>query len=203
MANQVAYDVPAGPRRLRLHARLRRRAPHARRPHHQHLRGHHPAAGGGGHRRRARRHARRPARRVRRRDYSATPELLARVRHARARLDEAVARVREAGDERFRDYHARRLVEMAIDVVCGYLMLPARSTTHASCWWRGTSARAWSRASRVRPLKSWAAIRSCWTPSPPLPAIDRRRGADDRLAAGCAGRRRVAPLQPLTCRHSV
>jgi alkylation response protein AidB-like acyl-CoA dehydrogenase len=56
------------------------------------------------------------------RDYSATPELLAAVRTARGRLDEAVARVREAGDERFRDFHARRLVEMGMDVVCGYLL---------------------------------------------------------------------------------
>jgi 3-(methylthio)propanoyl-CoA dehydrogenase len=55
-------------------------------------------------------------------DYSTTPELLAAVRAARAQLEEAVAHVRAAGDERFRDYHARRLVEMAIDVVCGYLL---------------------------------------------------------------------------------
>ncbi len=56
-------------------------------------------------------------------DFAATPELLARVRHARARLTEATARVRGLDDVRFRDFHARRLVEMAIDVVCGYLML--------------------------------------------------------------------------------
>ena len=59
--------VAADPRRLRLHARLRRGAPQPRRAHHQHLRGHDAAAGRGRHRRRARRHARRPARRVRRR----------------------------------------------------------------------------------------------------------------------------------------
>ena len=53
------------------------------------------------------------------------PELLARVRRARVRLAEATTRVRELGDVRFRDFHARRLVEMAIDVVCGYLMLRA------------------------------------------------------------------------------
>jgi len=58
-------------------------------------------------------------------DFAATPELLARVRHARARLAEATARVRELDDMRFRDFHARRLVEMAIDVVSGYLMLRA------------------------------------------------------------------------------
>ncbi len=58
-------------------------------------------------------------------DFGATPELLARVREARARLAEAVGQVREQDDVRFRDFHARRLVEMAIDVSCGYLMLRA------------------------------------------------------------------------------
>jgi 3-(methylthio)propanoyl-CoA dehydrogenase len=56
-------------------------------------------------------------------DLAATPDLLARVRAARAQLAEAVAHVRLAEDERFRDYHARRLVETAIDIVCGYLLL--------------------------------------------------------------------------------
>jgi alkylation response protein AidB-like acyl-CoA dehydrogenase len=59
------------------------------------------------------------------RTYSATPELLERVRAARGNLEAAVAAVRSAEDERFRDLHARRLVEMAIDVVCGYLLLQA------------------------------------------------------------------------------
>jgi alkylation response protein AidB-like acyl-CoA dehydrogenase len=61
-------------------------------------------------------------------DFSATPELLARVRHARARLAEAIARVRELDDVRYRDFHARRLTEMAIDVNCGYLLLRAAQT---------------------------------------------------------------------------
>jgi hypothetical protein len=61
-------------------------------------------------------------------DFSATPELLARVRGARARLVEAIARVRDAGDVRFRDFHARRLAEMAIDVNCAYLMLRPAQT---------------------------------------------------------------------------
>jgi len=56
-------------------------------------------------------------------DYAATPELLARVRHARARLGTAVERVRELADTRYRDFHGRRLVEMATDVICGYLLL--------------------------------------------------------------------------------
>ena len=56
-------------------------------------------------------------------DHAATPDLLARVRHARARLQAAIDRVRELGDTRYRDFHSRRLVEMAIDVICGYLLL--------------------------------------------------------------------------------
>jgi hypothetical protein len=56
-------------------------------------------------------------------EHGATPELFDRVGAARARLQAAVARVRELDDARFRDYHARRLVEMAIDVVCGYLLV--------------------------------------------------------------------------------
>ena len=56
-------------------------------------------------------------------EHGATPELFERVRAARARLQAAVARVRELDDARFRDYHARRLVEMAIDVICGYLLV--------------------------------------------------------------------------------
>jgi hypothetical protein len=58
-------------------------------------------------------------------DFGATPELLARVRHARARLTDAITRVRELDDVRYRDFHARRLVEMAIDVSCAYLLLRA------------------------------------------------------------------------------
>jgi hypothetical protein len=45
------------------------------------------------------------------------------VRKARADLEWAIERVRAADDPRFRDFHARRLVEMATDVVCGYLLL--------------------------------------------------------------------------------
>jgi hypothetical protein len=58
-------------------------------------------------------------------DLAATPELLTRVRAARARWAEAVARVRKLDDVRFRDYHARRLVEMAVDLVGAYLLLRA------------------------------------------------------------------------------
>jgi alkylation response protein AidB-like acyl-CoA dehydrogenase len=58
-------------------------------------------------------------------DLGATPDLLDRVRQARTHMAEAITRVRELGDVRYRDFHARRLVEMAIDVSCGYLMLRA------------------------------------------------------------------------------
>ena len=47
-------------------------------------------------------------------DFGATPELLARVRAARARLAASIARVRELDDVRFRDFHGRRLADMAM-----------------------------------------------------------------------------------------
>jgi alkylation response protein AidB-like acyl-CoA dehydrogenase len=56
-------------------------------------------------------------------DLLATPELLTRVRTMRGRWAAAVAHVRAVGDTMFRDFHARRLVEMAIDLVCAYLLL--------------------------------------------------------------------------------
>ncbi len=54
----------AGPRRRRLHARVQHRAPLPGRPHHQHLRGHEPAAGGRRHRQAAQPVARPAARRM-------------------------------------------------------------------------------------------------------------------------------------------
>ena len=58
-------------------------------------------------------------------DLSATPELLARVRAARERWAAAVAHVRALDDTAFRDFHGRRLVEAAIDLICAYLLLRA------------------------------------------------------------------------------
>ncbi len=58
-------------------------------------------------------------------DLSATPELLAQVRAARERWVTAVAHVREVDDTAFRDFHGRRLVEAAIDLICAYLLLRA------------------------------------------------------------------------------
>ncbi|HET6494649.1 MAG TPA: acyl-CoA dehydrogenase family protein [Thermoleophilia bacterium] len=87
-------------------------------------------------------------------EFGATPELLGRVRHARARLTEAVARVRDLDDVRFRDFHARRLVEMAIDVTCGYLVLraaqdDARKLLAAQYFVDAMEARVQASASRV------------------------------------------------------
>ena len=56
-------------------------------------------------------------------DLSATPELLAAVRAARESWAGAVAHVRTLDDPAFKDFHARRLVEAAIDLVCAYLLL--------------------------------------------------------------------------------
>ncbi len=56
-------------------------------------------------------------------DLGATPELLARVRRARERWSAAAAHVRAADDTAFRDFHGRRLVEAAIDLICAYLLL--------------------------------------------------------------------------------
>ena len=87
-------------------------------------------------------------------DFPATPELLARVRHARARLAEAVERVRDLGDTRFRDFHGRRLTEMSIDVCCGYLMLraaqgDARKLLAAQYFTEGMAARVEGAAAQV------------------------------------------------------
>lgn len=61
-------------------------------------------------------------------DLSRTPELLARVRQARAHFESAVARVRATDDTRFRDHHAPRLMEMGTDLVCAYLLLRTAQT---------------------------------------------------------------------------
>jgi hypothetical protein len=87
-------------------------------------------------------------------DFAATPELLERVRTARGRLQAAVDRVREADDVRFRDYHARRLAEAAIDVACGYLLLraaqsDARMLLSARYFVGGMEARVEAAAGRV------------------------------------------------------
>jgi hypothetical protein len=56
-------------------------------------------------------------------DLSATPELHGRARAARERWAAAIAHVREADSQEFRDFHGRRLVDMAIDLACAYLLL--------------------------------------------------------------------------------
>ena len=95
-------------------------------------------------------------------DFSATRSCSARAR-ARARLAEAVARVRELDDVRYRDFHARRLVEMAVDVTCGYLLLraaqdDARKLLAARYFVDAASARVEGAAARF-----WPATLPRWT----------------------------------------
>ena len=56
-------------------------------------------------------------------DLGATSDLHERLRAARAQLAAATAHVRAVDEAGFRDYHAHRLVNMATDIVCAYLML--------------------------------------------------------------------------------
>ena len=58
-------------------------------------------------------------------DLSHAPELLSRVKGARARFEQAIARIQTLDDPRFRDHHATRFVEMASDLACAYLLLQA------------------------------------------------------------------------------
>jgi len=58
-------------------------------------------------------------------DYAATPELLGAVRAAVERWSAAVAHVRALDDTAFRDFHGRRMVDTAIDLICAYLLLRA------------------------------------------------------------------------------
>lgn len=87
-------------------------------------------------------------------DFGHTPELLARVRQARDNLTAAIAYVRDLDDVRFRDFHARRLVDMAIDVATGYLLLrpaqtDARKLMVAQYFVDAMSARVQAAAGRV------------------------------------------------------
>jgi alkylation response protein AidB-like acyl-CoA dehydrogenase len=65
-------------------------------------------------------------------DYSHAPDLAARVAAARSLFDQTLAYVKAyKGDEqeRFATYHARRLVEMATDLIISYLLL--RDSSHS------------------------------------------------------------------------
>jgi alkylation response protein AidB-like acyl-CoA dehydrogenase len=56
--------------------------------------------------------------------YNHSPELLAKIREARAFLNEALDYAKAyKGHEQFLAYHSRRLVEMATDLVISYLLL--------------------------------------------------------------------------------
>jgi len=55
-------------------------------------------------------------------DFSAIPELFAMAKKLRTHLEKAVSHVKEQGDSKFQEYHARRLVEMATDAIISYLL---------------------------------------------------------------------------------
>jgi alkylation response protein AidB-like acyl-CoA dehydrogenase len=55
-------------------------------------------------------------------DFSAVSELFQRARSCRGHLETAIAQVKTKNDGDFQEFHAGRLVEMATDTVCAYLM---------------------------------------------------------------------------------
>ena len=116
--------VDAGPRRRRLHAGVQHRAALPRRSHHEHLRRHEPAAGGRGHRQAAQPLARSAADELAAADYPAD------MAAEKAILVELTAIFRKAVDslkaqpERDKvDYYACDLVDMAVWLTCGWLLL--------------------------------------------------------------------------------
>ena len=56
-------------------------------------------------------------------DHSHAPELRESLLAARAQMTKALDYVKEEGDQEFTTYHSRRLVEMATDLIVGYLLL--------------------------------------------------------------------------------
>lgn len=56
-------------------------------------------------------------------DYSYRTDLLQKIRKAKANLEAAINHIKSSDDENLQDYHSRRLVEMAIDVINSYLLL--------------------------------------------------------------------------------
>jgi len=62
--------------------------------------------------------------------YSYAPELLKKLRKTRIDYDKALIGVRESEDEDFVTFHSRRCVEMATDLVQGYLLL--RDAKHSA-----------------------------------------------------------------------
>ncbi len=55
-------------------------------------------------------------------DFAPVANLFADARKMRGQLERAIAHVKEVSDSVFQEYHARRLVEMAIDAIIGYLL---------------------------------------------------------------------------------
>jgi alkylation response protein AidB-like acyl-CoA dehydrogenase len=56
-------------------------------------------------------------------DFSHAPELLKKIQKARNNIDKAVIHTKGVDNRDFSSYHARRLVEMATDVIISYLLL--------------------------------------------------------------------------------
>jgi alkylation response protein AidB-like acyl-CoA dehydrogenase len=55
-------------------------------------------------------------------DFSPVADLFATARRFRTHLESAVSHVKERNDAAFQEYHARRLVDMAVDTILGYLL---------------------------------------------------------------------------------
>ncbi len=56
-------------------------------------------------------------------DFSHVSELHKIIQQMSTLLEKAIGHIKEKGDSEFQEYHARRLVEMTINVIIGYLML--------------------------------------------------------------------------------
>ena len=56
-------------------------------------------------------------------DFSSIPELFSPVREFKVKLEKSLEYIKGCDDQRLRDYHARRLVEMGADTIISYLLL--------------------------------------------------------------------------------
>ena len=63
-------------------------------------------------------------------DFSSVSDLHKVVKEMADLLEKTIVYVKEKGDSEFQEYHSRRLVEMAIDVIIGYLMLRDASLSY-------------------------------------------------------------------------
>ncbi|MBI9099798.1 MAG: acyl-CoA dehydrogenase family protein [Spirochaetaceae bacterium] len=56
-------------------------------------------------------------------DFSSIPDLFSPVREFKVKLEKSLEYIKGCDDQRLRDYHARRLVEMGADTIISYLLL--------------------------------------------------------------------------------